>query len=469
MTTEQEPAPRRSRFGWLSKRLEGRHLVRNVLVLMSGTAVAQLLPILASPIIARLYSPYDLGVYAAFMSLVGLLIAIAAWRYDLAIVRADKPEDARALVKVASRLNATTCVVVGLGLVIAAGPVSEAIGDPGLKPWLAGVGLVAWAYAQVAIFSYWCNRNVDYHLMSANRVVQSVATTGSQLAGGAASLGATGLIGSAFIGQFVALGDMFRRIRTQLYGKPASSLRRVMVENKDMPMISAPTAAMETIRTSGIQLLISASFSAATLGQFSQAWRLLQTPMGLVTSSLSQVFYQKLATTSRGEMSGTVLRTAGHAALIGAVPFALIWLLAPPLFPIIFGEPWGQAGLIAAALTPWLYVNFITSPISFLFVVVRRQGMVFWYGVVYTAAPLWIIWNYHDDILTTVTYLSWAMAALLGFFLCMALWVARGFDREHGEQPPVAPLRDAGAATEAATTPAHDNDDSSSGGAVIAE
>lgn len=426
---------------------------------MSGTAVAQLLPILASPIIARLYTPYDLGVYAAFMSLVGLLTTVASWRYDLAIVRAEKADDARALVKLASRLNATTCVVVGLGLIIAAGPVSEAIGDPGLKPWLAAVGLVAWAYAQVAIFSYWCNRHVDYHLMSANRVVQSVATTGSQLAGGAASLGAAGLIGSAFIGQFVALADMFHRVRKQLLRQPSSSVRRVMVEHKDMPMISAPTAAMDTIRTSGIQLLISASFSAATLGQFSQAWRLLQTPMGLITSSLSQVFYQKLATTSRGEMSRTVLRTVRHAALLGAVPFALIWLLAPPLFPIVFGAPWAQAGLIAAALTPWVYVNFVTSPISFLFVVVRRQGMVFWFGVVYTATPLWIIWRLHDDILATVTYMSWAMAALLCCYLGMALWVARDFDRDGGGQLPHALPPNSEAATEAAGAPVHRNDD----------
>lgn len=419
----------------LRKKLEGRDFLRHVLVLMSGTAVAQVLPLLASPIISRLYSPYEVGVYTAFMSIVAMLMTIATWRYDLAIVLPDKPEDARALVKVATGLSTVTCVVVGLGLVIAAGPVSEYLGNPDLRPWLAGVGVVAWAYSQVAVLSYWCNRTKDYRLMGSNRVLQSITTTGTQLAGGAMALGAAGLIVSAFVGQFVAAGDLFRRTRKEIYGKPTSALRGVLVEYKEMPLVSTPTAAMDAIRINGTQLMISAFFSAAALGQFSQAWRLLQTPMGLINSSVSQVFFERLARTPRGQMLRNVLDGIRHLALIGVVPFTLIWLLSPPLFPFVFGAPWAQAGLIAAALVPWLYANFITSPISFLFVVVRRQGVLLWFSLPFTVVPLWVIWTFHADILTTVTYLSWTMTGLLCVFLLLALWVARAYDRGVGPAP----------------------------------
>lgn len=269
--------------------------------------------------------------------------------------------------------------------------------------------------------------------MSSNRMLQSVASTGTQLTAGAFGLGATGLLLSAFIGQFVAAGDLFRRVRKQVFGQPRSRFRTVMAEHKKMPLVSTPTAALDSVRLNGTQLMINAFFSAAALGQFGQAWRMLQTPMGLINSSVSQVFFERLARTPRGQMLPLVIAGIRRSALIGIVPFALIWLFSPTLFPLVFGERWAPAGLIGAALVPWLYVNFITSPISFLFIVVQRQGVLLWFSLPFTAAPLWLIWTFHTDILSTITYLSWVMTGLLLVFLLLALWVARSYD--HGLGP----------------------------------
>ena len=426
-------------IGRLRSWLEGREFLRHVLVLMSGTALAQLVPILVSPILSRLYTPYEFGILTAFMSLVAMLVTIATWRYDLAIVLPKEPADARALVKVAVRLSTITCLVVGLGLVVVADPVSRALGNLGLKPWIAGVGLVAWAYAQVGIFSTWCNRQKDYRRIGSNRVLQASTTTGLQLAGGAAGLGPAGLIVSVGIGQLVAAGNLIRQTRREILGKPASPLREVMVEHRKLPLVTTPTAVLDTVRVNGTQLMISAFFSSAALGQFGQAWRLLQAPITLINSSLATVFFQRLSVTPRGKVLHLVVRMMSRTALIGVVPFGLVWLLAPPLFPVIFGEPWAQAGVIAAALVPWLYLNFVTSPISLLFVVAGRQGVLFWFGIPFTAAPLWLVAVSHSDIIATVSYLSWLMAGLLVVLIGLALWVARRYDREpettHATEP----------------------------------
>lgn len=417
----------------LRARLEKHEFLKHLLVLMSGTAIAQILPIAASPIISRLYSPEEMGVYTMFMAFVAGVLTIATWRYDLAIVLPRRVEDARALVKLSNRLSALTCVVAGLTLFIAAGPISSALQMPELRPWLAAVGVVAWAYSQVSIFNYWCNRNKQYKLMSTNRIGQSVTTTGTQLGLGAAQVGTSGLIISTFLGQLVAAGNLFRKSRTQIYGQPSSSKRAMMAEYKKMPLMNAPTAVMDAIRLNGTTLMIGAFFSKGAVGQFGQAWKLLQTPAGLINSSLSQVFFQKLSVTERGQMLGVVKKGIVRSALIGVVPFALIWVLSPPLFPVIFGQRWAMAGLIGQALVPWLYLNFITSPISMLFVVVRRQGTLFWFGWFFTAAPLLLLWFMRDDLLTTVFWLSWLMALMLCIFLVLALWVARGFDQGVGK------------------------------------
>ena len=131
-------------------------------------------------------------------------------------------------------------------------------------------------------------------------------------------------------------------------------------------------------------------------------------------------------------MTRLVRAAIARSAAVGAVPFALIYLLSPALFPVVFGADWAEAGLIARALVPWLFLNFITSPISMLFVVTARQGLLLWFSVPFTALPLALIWRLHDEIVATMTWLSLSMAGMLAVFLLLALWAARSYDRGAG-------------------------------------
>lgn len=416
----------------LRERLGASEFLRHVLTLMTGTALAQAMPILASPIIARLYSPHELGIYTAFMSLVGGLVTIAAWRYDLAIVLPRKAEDARGLVKLATRANTVTCLVAGVVLLIVAKPLSNWLNVPELQPWLIGVAIMAWALSQATIFNYWSTRNKGFGLLARNRIGQSATTTATQLGFGAVQLGTAGLILSTFLGHVVSAANLFFRSRREIYGLPSTSTRAMLREHKKMPLLNAPTAVLDTVRVNGVQLLISSFFSPEKLGQFGQAWRLLQAPAALINSSLTQVFFQRLATVKRGDMVRIVWASILRSALIGLVPFLLLYLLSPALFPFIFGERWAPAGHLGAALVPWLYVNFISSPVSTVFIVTKRQGTLFWFGLPFTALPLLLIWFFHSDMLATVQALSLLMAALLTLFLVLALLVSRGFDRGVG-------------------------------------
>ena len=86
-----------------------------------------------------------------------------------------------------------------------------------------------------------------------------------------------------------------------------------------------PTALVDSLRTNGITLLIG-TVALGAVGQFNLAWRILQVPIGLINSAISQVFFQKLARIRPGQMlplvRGTILRS-----LLIPVPFGLIYLV----------------------------------------------------------------------------------------------------------------------------------------------
>lgn len=90
------------------------------------------------------------------------------------------------------------------------------------------------------------------------------------------------------------------------------------------------------------------------------------------------------------------------------------------------------AGLIGQMLVPWLYMNFVTSPISTLFLVTQRQGILFWYAIPLTATPFVVFSVWHSDILIGVLALSLAMSAMLLAYLCLAFLVAHQYDRGFG-------------------------------------
>ena len=46
---------------------------RNVLTLMTGTTIAQAIPIAISPILTRIYSPEDFGLLALFLAVFSIL------------------------------------------------------------------------------------------------------------------------------------------------------------------------------------------------------------------------------------------------------------------------------------------------------------------------------------------------------------------------------------------------------------
>ena len=65
---------------------------------MTGTTIAQAIPIAISPILTRMYSPESFGVLAIFISVATVISVIANLRYQLAIVQPKKDEDAAAIV-----------------------------------------------------------------------------------------------------------------------------------------------------------------------------------------------------------------------------------------------------------------------------------------------------------------------------------------------------------------------------------
>src|SRR5664279_3094846 len=90
-----------SRFQTLRK----SELLRNTSILISGTALAQVIPMLLQPVLRRAFAPEVFGSYSVYRSLIGMLIIISSFKYELAIILPRKDTEATNVFFLAILLN----------------------------------------------------------------------------------------------------------------------------------------------------------------------------------------------------------------------------------------------------------------------------------------------------------------------------------------------------------------------------
>lgn len=406
---------------------------RSVLTLVSGTGAAQLITLLGMLILARIYSDQAFGVLALVNSVVGILVIFASLRYDQAIVLPEKDADAKAVVRTA------TCIAVVFSVLVA---VVILLGTPlwqggGLSPeslWLLNtVGLLVLATALTSVWTFWLTRQERFGQIASNRLVNSSATLAGQLlAYGLGLVTGAGLVVGRVVGLAVSTSTLAWKSRDSRLEVAPTRTREIMSRYRKMPLMNGVGALADAIRLNGINMLMAAFFTTAVLGQFSLAWQVVQAPLVLIASSLNQVFYPILARRKPGEMFATVQRLTFRAALVGAVPFALLGVLAPWLFTWLFGANWLLAGQIAQVLTPWLFLNLITSPISSVFLATETQQVVLPFSLVFAAIPLAWLAAAHSlawTLYPTLLVLSALMTLMLLGFIILVWMVARRYDR----------------------------------------
>jgi O-antigen/teichoic acid export membrane protein len=81
---------------------------------MTGIVIAQALPLAITPILTRLYSPSDFGIFAIFVAIVGIFSVMATARYEQAILLPSSHDEAISLTALSVIIATTLSFVLAL-------------------------------------------------------------------------------------------------------------------------------------------------------------------------------------------------------------------------------------------------------------------------------------------------------------------------------------------------------------------
>lgn len=345
-----------------------------------------MVPIIAAPIISRLYTPTDLGKYALYSSIITIAINIVCLKFDQAIVLPKNKFEGNRLFKLAmvsSQFFATLTLVL---LLLAKGLVFLGIIDDFSNWWfLLSIHIYILGIYQAS--NYFVNRLKLYSALGRSRIYNGIFYTLFQLS--FFKLNELGLVLSLFLSRSIASVFLLKKVIKNSHVqrssvtkyKPVFSLydKILAKKYKDFPLYSMPNTLLNSTSNQLPIFLLQSFYSAQITGLYSWANRIIQIPMGFVISSMQQVFYQEVAARVADGKSiyGFVVKTYKKLFVIGIVPYTVVFIFAPQIFSFIFGEQWTQAGVYTRYLIPWLFVVFMNSPITGIVPILGKQKSYF--------------------------------------------------------------------------------------------
>lgn len=408
---------------------------KNVLVLISGTGIAQAIPVLISPVLTRLYAPEDFGVFALYTAVVSVVGILATGRYELAVMLPKR--QTAAINVVALAILATMAVSAAtLILVLAFGAeISHYLGRPAGERWLYLVPAGVMLTGTYQTFNYWSGREGSFKNVALTRVSQNAVTAFTQVFAAYSGRLAGGLVIGGILGQTFSVSALaalsFRANRRVFRSITRSRIGACLAKYRNYPLVGVWGALLDSAATQMPIFLISKFFGDVISGLFSMTFKIMNMPMSLIAGSISQVLFRKFSQLSSehpGLIYSYVVKTFIFLLLV-VIPFVLIaFSSGVEIFSFVFGERWATAGSFAGLMSIAIAARFCVSPLSSLLALeCHLKKAVYWQILYFLTITITILCFVSSDINRLILAFAIHEVVLYGLYFIVILSAARQF------------------------------------------
>lgn len=372
-------------------------LLKNTSVLISGSVLASLIPVLLQPVLRRFYvDPEMFGAYSVYLSLVGILLVISSFKYELAIILPKKNTEAASIFFLTILLNIIFNIVVFLIIVLWKGRITEFLNIPKeYSGYLYFVPLGTFLYSLYTSMNYWLVRNKKFLSVSINKFFRRGFEGISQV-----TLKFLTPVNGILYGDL--LGHSANVISGIFQGKKSglslrlfnpAGIKTVLIKYAEYPKFNIVPGLMSACSYLLPALMINKFYSAEILGYFDFSKLLLSVPMALVASSITHVLLQKVSErNNNNESIKNDLSAIFIIVLVSAIlEIVVILIWAEELFSLLFGAEWVISGTMSKTLVWAFAFNYVVSSFSSIFISLKKIRLLSIWQVFYFLSILSLI------------------------------------------------------------------------------
>lgn len=353
---------------------------KNILVITGGTVLAQAISVLLTPIVTRLYSPEEYGLFTVYSSLLALFAGSQSLRYELGIPIADNEENAINVLGLSSVILAIFSGITLLIVSLFGDEVLSRILGQKLSGYrlLIPVGFLSYGTYQILIM--WSFRKKDFNSIAKSKLSQSIGANLTKVSLGLLGIGPIGLIVSKIIGESAAITPLLNTLRQKDRGILKKIKSKKIVANAkrfiNFPLYSLPGTFLSKLGEQIPILFIASLYGGQVVGYYGLAKSLVAIPTILIGNSIGDVFYGEAATLSKTNPERLKQLSIGmfkKLLFIGIVPLTCFMVFAPVTFKLLFGDEWYEAGIYARIMSVWAFSQLIFQPVSRVYDIFERQ------------------------------------------------------------------------------------------------
>lgn len=361
---------------------------KNTMILIIGTTIAQLIPLITQIYLRREFSPDDFGVYSVFINIVSILSLIAPFRYDITIVLPQKDKISGNLLFISVLLTFFFSIIIFIIILLFYKNISTLIGfkkEYSYYIWFLPLSVLLFSLYQPA--NMWLIRNQKFKLSSINKVTRRLGEGITQM-GFAIIKKPIGLILGDLVGNLIIVISGFFQLKKSGFKFTWLSKRYLFYSlNKYIhyPKYNLIPTLLDAIALSLPVIFINKFFSSSDAGYFDLTQIAIVAPFSLISRSISQVLLQKTSESNNvsKQILPDYLKITSILFIISIIAIVTINLFGTTLFQFVFGDKWLESGVLAKTLIYSYAIRFIVSPLSVCFVALQKVKIQAVWQIVY--------------------------------------------------------------------------------------
>ncbi|MBE0410268.1 MAG: oligosaccharide flippase family protein [Anaerolineales bacterium] len=413
----------RSFISFRTKQLISNSFVQNVIIVASGTAIAEVVKLAAAPVITRLYGPEPFGILSTFSAFVFMLAPLTALSYPISIILPKDDSEALGLVGISFISSLFVVSLIAAFLIIGGNHLVVLLNIPEIRSFLILIPIMLLTITGLETGRQWLFRTKHFNITSRFMVAQALLLNLSIIIFGFIYANSSTLIFLTVLANFIFAFLFIVQIRKYSGGLSIFELRnpihlfKLATNYYDFPIFRTPQRFINTTSQNLPVLMLASFFGPGAVAFYSLGRKVLVLPSMLIGDALSKVFYPHITEVARENKSVTnsLIKTTAALALLGIIPFGIVVVFGPPLFGLVFGSEWVKAGEYARWLAIWLYFAFLNRPCVAAIPVLSIQGFFLLYeivGVVFRVVAIYIGFFVYSNDTIAITLFSFVGAGL---------------------------------------------------------
>lgn len=341
-----------------------------LMILSSG--IAQVILIITTPIITRLYSPTEFGEFTIFSNIAMILIPIINARYDLLIVNTKNDRSANILSQISFLISLLILLILIPIFAISAWLYPNFVLD------FIFIIIMLFLVSLTNIFTNYLNKERKYKVLSLINVFRAGSMALLQIIFGLLALGSLGLIIGFSLSYIAGITLGYKTFKKHFnIVRDKEETKALFLENKNQLVYSTPSILLNSLSFSVVVFFIGILYTNTEVGIYGMAIRVLGIPVTIISLGLSKIFMQQANDyyIEYGNFRNLLLKFSSILVIVSIILYVPLYLFSEELVNILLGHSWVDAITVIKIVIPLFVIRLIVSTVSLSVIVLQKQQL----------------------------------------------------------------------------------------------